>query len=93
MTNDEAKFRAEDAKQLLENKMFREAFKAVSEYLESKALSCDPDNREMAQRVVISKQLLAAIKREIERHIDNGLIADVRISELEKRRLFAAFRR
>jgi hypothetical protein len=73
--------------------MFREAFKAVSEYLESKALSCDPDNREMAQRVVISKQLLAAIKREIERHIDNGLIADVRISELEKRRLFAAFRR
>lgn len=87
------KFRANDAKALLENEMFKEAFTAMNAYLESKALTCDPDNKEAAQRVVISKQLLAGIKREIERVIQDGLIADIRIAELERKSKFSVFRR
>lgn len=93
MSLEQDQFRAEDAKQLLENKMLKEAFDAVSGFIDSKALSCDPDNKEMAQRVVISKQLLAGIRREIYRHIEEGQIAAVRLDELERKRKFSLFRR
>jgi hypothetical protein len=86
-------FRAADAKALLDNKLFKGAFEAVAGYLEAKALTCDPDNREMAQRVVISKQLLAAIKREIQRHVEDGAVAQIRMAELEKKKLFSVFKR
>ena len=76
----------EEAKQLLANKHFKEAFTAVAEYLEQGALSCDPDNKETAQRVVISMQLMKAIKRELERVVEDGEFAKVEIRELEKRK-------
>lgn len=88
MSLESDKFRAADAKALLDNKLFREAFEAVSSYLEAKALTCDPDNKEAAQRVVISKQLLAAVKREIQRHVENGAVAEIQMAELEKRKFF-----
>lgn len=79
-------FRGEDARQALENPLWREAFAAVSGHLERVALSCDPDNKETAQRVVISMQLLKAIKRELERVVEDGEFAKVEIRELEKRK-------
>lgn len=93
MSPEAQKFRAEDAKAVLDNPIFKSAFSAVADYVEAKALACDPDNKEMAQRVILSKQILAAIKREIQRVIDNGAIAEIRIAELEKRRLPKLFRR
>lgn len=87
------KFRAADAKALLDNPLFKDAFSAVEGYLEAKALTCDPDNKDMAQRVVLSKQILAAIKREIQRHVENGVIAEIKIAELEKRKRFPLFQR
>lgn len=85
MSLENDKFRAEDAKQLLGNKLFKDAFAAVDGYLNEVALSCDPDNKEKAQRIILSKQLLASVKREIERVVDDGDIAEVRMAELEKR--------
>jgi hypothetical protein len=85
-----------DAKHLLDNKLFKGAFNAVADLLDDKALTCDPDNKEMAQRIIISKQLLAGIRREIERYIDNGYIANIQLSELEQKRqnkLMRYFRR
>ena len=93
MTPEAAKFKAEDAKNLLNNELFKEAFKTVADYLEGRALSCDPDNKDQAQRVIITKQLLAGLKREIERHVEDGFVADFRIAELEKKKLFSVFRR
>lgn len=93
MSLESDKFRAADAKALLENPLFKAAFEAVSGYLEAKALTCDPDNKEAAQRVVISKQLLAALKREIQRHVESGVVADIRMAELEKKKRFALFQR
>ena len=86
MTPEERTFRATDAKQLLENPLFIEAFDSVANYLQAAALSCDPDNSVKALRIVNSQQLLAAIKREISRVVSDGQIAKVQISELEQKR-------
>ena len=89
MTLEARKFRAQDAKQLNENPMLVEAFKAIEAMLTSSALSCDPDHKEKAQRIIISLQLLAGIKREITRVINDGLIAEVQMSELEQKKNFS----
>lgn len=75
-----------EARQLLENKHLRDAFSAVNERLDEMAMACDPDNKDKAARIVISKQLLAAIKREIERKIEDGEMAQVELSEIERKR-------
>jgi hypothetical protein len=75
-----------EAKQLLENKHFREAFEAVDAYLVEQARFCDPDNKEKTQRVVISMQLMEAIKREIVRKVEDGEVAKIEIAELERRK-------
>jgi hypothetical protein len=75
-----------EAKQVLENKHLKEAFEAVDTYLNQVALACDPDNKDKASRIIISKQLLAAIKRELERKIEDGEIADIEINELERKK-------
>ena len=93
MTPEDRLFRATDAKQLLENKLFVEAWEAVENHLNMAALSCDPDNATKAQRIVISQQLLAAVKREIQRVVVDGQVAQVQIAELEKRNKLAFFRR
>lgn len=83
--------RAEEAKQLLANPHLREAFAAVDQYLDERALSCNPDNKEQAQRIVISKQLLAAIRREIERKVEDGEMVKVEMEQLEKRSIVRRF--
>lgn len=76
----------QEAKQLLEDKHLREAFDAVGAYLVDTARSCDPDNKDKAARVVISMQLLEAIKREIIRKVEDGEIAQIELAELEARK-------
>ena len=93
MSLEQDQFRAEDAKQLLENKMLKDAFDAVSGYIDQQALACEADNKDRAQRIVISKQLLAGIRREIYRHVEEGQVANIRIAELEKKKPFSVFRR
>lgn len=93
MSLEQDRFTAEDAKQLLNNKMLQEAFDAVSGYIDLQALSCEPDNKDRAQRIVLSKQLLAGIRREIYRHVESGQVANIRIAELEKKKPFSVFRR
>lgn len=92
MTREKDRIIGSEAQALLNNEMFKGAFQAVGEYIEAKAMSCDPDNKEMAQRVILSKQILAGIKREIERQVETGMIAEVQINELEKKQ-FRFFRR
>lgn len=74
-----------EAQQALENRHWKEAFEAVSTYLHDKAKQCDPNNKELAQSVVISMQLLEAIKRELVRKIEDGDMAKVEVQELERR--------
>lgn len=75
-----------EAQQALDNRHLKEAFEGVADYLEEQAQDCDPDNKERAQRIVLSKQLLGSIKRELIRKIEDGEMAKIEIAELEKRR-------
>ena len=91
MTPQDRTIRATDAKHLLENPLFVEAWDAVANHLQMAAMSCEPDNAIKAQRVIISIQLLAAVKREFTRVIQDGMVADVQMRELETKR--SIFRR
>lgn len=85
-TPEHRKLRGQDARALLDNPIFKEAFDAVAEYLNQAALSCNPDDPVKAQRIIISKQLLEAVKREVTRKVEDGEVADIQIKELEKAR-------
>jgi hypothetical protein len=74
-----------EAKQALENKHWNEALEAVEGYLVENAKGCDPDNKDKSQRIVISLQLLEAIKRELVRKIEDGEFAAVEMQELERK--------
>ena len=91
MTPQDRTIRAADAKHLLENPLFVEAWDAVANHLQMAAMSCEPDNQVKAQRVIISIQLLAAVKREFTRIIQDGQVAEVQMRELETKR--SIFRR
>ena len=86
MTHEDRIFRATDARQLLENPLFVEAFAAVANHLNMAALSCELDNKDKAQRIIISQQLLAAVKREITRVVQDGEVARVQMNEIEQKR-------
>jgi hypothetical protein len=74
-----------EARQALENKHWKEAFEAVEGHLVGVAKHSDPDNKDKAQRILISMQLLEAIKRELIRKIEDGEMAQVEIAELERK--------
>jgi hypothetical protein len=93
VTPEHRKFRGSDARQLLDNELFKEAFAAIDSYLNNAAIACNPDDAEKARRIVISMQLLKAVKREITRVVEDGKIADIQINELEKRKRFPFFQR
>ena len=73
--------------------MFVEAWAAVEKHLNMQALTCDSDNAQKALRIVISQQLLAGVKREIQRIVNDGIVAEVQLSELEQKRRFSVFKR
>ena len=80
---------ANEARQLLENRHFQEAFAAVHDYLEQRAGACV--NQEQAFHVVIAKQLLRDIRREVIRKVEDGYMAEVEIAELEQRKKMLRF--
>ena len=84
MTFEADRFKGQDAQALLDNPLLKEAFWRVEAYIHGQAMSCDPDNKEKAARVIVAMQLLKGIKREIERMIEDGDIADVHIAQLER---------
>lgn len=91
MTPEQRRRLADEARQVLDNRHFNDAWNAVHAALEGQALHCDPDNAEKARRVVISMQLLTAVRRELVRKVDDGYMAEVQINELESQRKKRAF--
>jgi hypothetical protein len=78
--------RANEARQFMQNPLFKESFGAVADYLHEVALSCNPDDKDKAQRIIISQQLLESVKREVIRKAEDGDMAEIQISELERKR-------
>ena len=86
MTPEDRRIRATAAKHLLEDPLFVEAWDAVNAHLVQQTLTCSSDDAQKALRIVISQQLLAAVKREITRIVQDGVVAEVQISELNSKR-------
>jgi hypothetical protein len=94
MTEDQrALIDSEEVRQLLDNRHLKNAFAAVAAYLEEQALSCDSNDEKRAQHIVTTKQLLWKVRRELERAIEDGDMARLRIEEAEKRSWIRQFRR
>lgn len=74
-----------EAQQLLDNKHFRQAWDALQGYLIEKAKACDTNAKGHAENVVISMQLLEALKREFIRKVEDGEMAKIEIEQLEQR--------
>ena len=69
--------RARDAESLLKNPVYTDAIKKLGDSLDNKILAMDVDNKDQCARVVLAKQLLKGIEREIARFIDQGYIEDM----------------
>jgi len=83
---EDRRIRANEARQFMANPLWGQAWGAVEHYLHASALSCDPDNKDKAQRIVITQQLLAAVKREVERQAEDGEFVAVQLDELDRKR-------
>lgn len=84
-TAEDRAIRAAEAEQLLQNRHFKDAFASVAETLEQQALACDPDNKDMAQRIIIAKKLLGGLRQAIERTVVDGEFARHEIAGIEQR--------
>lgn len=85
--------RASRARELLSNELFKDAFEKVEKYIDERSYACSPTDKETATSIIISKQILRALKREIERAIENGKIASVKIEQLERSNIQRMFQR
>lgn len=77
---------ANEARQVLDNHHFKEAFAAVADYIEAQAMACDPNQTERAARIILAKQLLEKVRRELVRKMEDGDMAEVQIAEIERKR-------
>ncbi len=80
----EATNRATDARNLLDNPVFKGAMIKVGQAIDLKLMSIDPDDRDKCTRVVLAKQILKGIEREIHRYIQDGEV--VELVELDRKR-------
>lgn len=82
--NSEQKIAA-DAQALLENPVFQGALDKMEERLDANILNVSADDEKICARVVLAKQILKGIVREIHRYIENGNVADIiEIEEIRK---------
>jgi len=82
------KIRGADASGVVNNPAFKLAMQRLGDHLDQKILACDPTNEKETQRVVLAKQILRGIERELTRIIQDGEVAKIRLAEVEKPRLF-----
>lgn len=59
-----------DARAVLSNDAYKYAIAKIGEALENYVKTCKPEDREMAQRVVIAKQIFYGLQREIEKILE-----------------------
>lgn len=74
----------EKAKHIMSDFAAIGVFDRMREYLDKQELGCDPDNKEKAQRIIISRQLLAGIEREIQKIVNNGKTAKISLEQIRK---------
>jgi hypothetical protein len=74
-----------EARQILDNQHFKAAWESLDQALESQIMGCDPADEKQAARIIVSKQLLHGLRRELVRKLDDGYMAEVELEEIRRR--------
>jgi hypothetical protein len=95
-TPDQRRIRANEARQVLENRHFVAAWDALASGLEASALSCNVYTEEggrQASQILTAKQLLHSLRREFVRKLDDGYMAELELDEIVRKRRLQRFER
>jgi hypothetical protein len=95
-TPDQRRIRANEARQMLENRHFVAAWDSLAAGLEASALGCvtyTDEGQRTAARIVAAKQILHGLRREFVRKLDDGYMAEVELDEIARKRRLLRFER
>ena len=91
LTPDQRRIIASEAQQVLENRHVCAAWDALAHYVDQQSLSCSPDDKDKALRIVMSRQLLDGFRREFIRKVEDGIMAEAEIAHIDRNRKGARF--
>lgn len=72
------------AKQLIENELFQEAFKAAEQSIMHQMDRVPIKDAEMHTRLILAKQMLVAVQQYLETVIDTGDMAEINVRQQGK---------
>lgn len=78
--------RASQASNIYNSEVFKAAMNKIQLYLDEVAMTCDPDNKDMAIRIILAKQIGRSFEREFVKAIKEGEPAKIQIEAIEKAR-------
>ena len=79
-------YKSKDAEFILNSDAYKSAVKRLNDHIDSNMLIANPDNKEQAQRLIITKQLANVITRELEALI-NDYEFDKHVIQLEEEKV------
>lgn len=80
------RIRGEEAKQLLENKIFREAIEAAEKSVLDQMDQVSMRDTEMHTRLILARRTVQAIRKYIEKAVQDGKYAVLELNAREKRK-------
>lgn len=93
MTLQDERIQGAEAKEFLNSRTYKKIMQALKNNVDSQSLIANPDNKEHCQRIIIARQILAGIEREIESIIQYGEVAEIEIKEIESNKFTDKVRR
>lgn len=83
---------AQAANELKANKVWKAIWADLVTRLDEKMMRADPTNADLAKDIVRTRQLLEAIKQEIDKYVEWGQAGEILLNELENKKKRGIFR-
>lgn len=80
--------KADEAKQLLNHPLFKEAFESTERQILDQMKQVRPSDERMHTRLIDAYKLLHTLKGHLEQHIETGMLAALQLEEKSKIRRF-----
>jgi len=74
----------ERAKQILDNPVFRQAWKSAEDSIHAQMAEVGMRDTDMHTRLILAKQILGHVQKHIETVMDTGIMADMQLQEPNK---------
>lgn len=75
------RIRGADARNLLDNPLLKEAFKAAEDSILEQMDDVSMRDTDMHTRLILARKVLNSVKRYIERVVETGQLADLQVNE------------